>query len=248
MRQFFVSKITPIMEIVGDEAKHMMRVLRLKVNEEIEVVNSEGRAARSRIISGDSERVIAEFVEWNKHDSEPPIQITLAQALTKSDKFDYIVQKAVELGAAKIVPLATEHCVVKYDESKQKQKNIRWQKIAAEAAKQSRRTFITEVTSVMTLAELFTKVTPDQLVLFCYEQEDKQGVKELLRQTKAQKFLLIVGPEGGFSCQEAEFAKTSGAMPVSFGPRILRTETAATAALSVVMYECGDLGGPSCQK
>ncbi|MDU2066212.1 MAG: RsmE family RNA methyltransferase, partial [Sporomusaceae bacterium] len=135
-----------------------------------------------------------------------------------------------------------------YDSKKQEQKKDRWQKIAAEAAKQCRRTVVPTVTSVKTLAEVFRLAAPESLRLFCYENEKNLGIKDVLQQSQAKEFLLLIGPEGGFSASEAELIQGSGATAITLGPRILRTETAATTALAVVMYECGDLGGPLCQK
>ena len=236
------------MTLTGAEANHLTRVLRLKPGSEIEVVGAAGEAAVAVIDEISGETATLRLTRRVERVSEPPIEVVLAQALTKNDKFDYIVQKAVELGASRIVPLAMEHCVVKYTMEKANQKVERWQKIAAAAVKQSGRCVVPTVMNVMTFSELLTQFSADYFMFFCYEQEKTQGIKTVLRQVKNDKILLIIGPEGGFSRQEATLALASGAHAVSFGPRILRTETAATAALAVAMYECGDLGGPSCPK
>lgn len=248
MRQFFVSEMKETMILTGDEAWHATKVLRLKVGNEIEVVSPDGQAARACILDLTPGQVVVQFKECADRISEPPIQITLAQSLSKGDKFDYIVQKAVELGVHKIVPLITEHCVVKYDVAKQQQKTSRWQKIATEAAKQCRRTVVPIVREITDLNGLLTQLDPASTILLFYEQEDQLGIKQILQQSSAKSFVLIVGPEGGFSKTDVAIAVRRGAHVVSLGPRILRTETAASAALAVVMYECGDLGGPSCQK
>jgi 16S rRNA (uracil1498-N3)-methyltransferase len=247
MRQFFVSEMKPMMSLTGDEAWHAIKVLRLKIGNEIEVVSPDGQAARVCVVDLKVDEVVVELRELVDRISEPPIQITLAQSLPKGDKFDYIVQKAVELGVQRIVPLVTEHCVVKYDAAKQQQKINRWQKIAAEAAKQCHRTVVPSVEELTVFDELLVNFAGASTLLLFYEQEDKLGVKQILQQAVNSSFVLIIGPEGGFSKTEIALATKRGAHVVSLGPRILRTETAATAALAVVMYECGDLGGPSCQ-
>lgn len=251
MRQFFVSEMKSMMFLTEDEAWHAAKVLRLKLGSTIEVVSPDGQVAKARITEMNTETVKVEWLESIERRSEPPIQITLAQGLSKGDKFDYIVQKAVELGVHKIVPLITEHCVVKYDRAKQEQKTLRWQKIAAEAAKQCHRSHVPSVENMTALQDLLTDVAAGEAVdtiLLFYEQEGQLGVKQILQQFTGHSFLLIVGPEGGFSPAEVAIAVERGAQVVSLGPRILRTETAASAALAVVMYECGDLGGPLCQK
>ena len=247
MRQFFVNEMKATMTLTDDEAWHAVKVLRLKIGSEIEVVSPDGQAARVCITGLNVGEVVVELQELVNRVSEPPIQITLAQSLSKGDKFDYIVQKSVELGVHRIIPLLTEHCVVKYDAAKQQQKTSRWQKIASEAAKQCRRTVVPIVQELTDFEEFLANLAATSTVLLFYEQEDQLGVKQILQQSKGSSFVLIVGPEGGFSKNEVAVAIKRGAHIVSLGPRILRTETAATAALAVVMYECGDLGGPSWQ-
>jgi len=246
MRQFFVSGMKETMNLTGDEAWHAVKVLRLKVGSEITVVSPDGQAARASIAAVNGNDVVVKLQELISRVSEPPIQITLAQGLSKGDKFDYIVQKAVELGVHSIIPLVTEHCVVKYDAAKKQLKVNRWQKIAAEAAKQCHRSQVPVVQELTGFSDLLAKLAVTSTVLLFYEQEDQLGVKQILQQSTGTSFVVIIGPEGGFSTAEVALAMQRGAHVVSLGPRILRTETAASAALAVVMYECGDLGGPSC--
>lgn len=248
MRQFFVREIKDVMVLTGDEAWHAAKVLRLKAGSNIQVVSANGQAAEACVVCADPTEVTVRLLSAIERTSEPPIHITLAQGLAKGDKFDYVVQKAVELGVHTIIPLVTEHCVVKYDAAKKQQKQARWQKIAAEAAKQCHRLSVPVVQEILSFSELWMQERSNYTTLFFYEQEDKLGVKQILQQSMQQSFLLIIGPEGGFSKNEVAGARERGAHVVSLGPRILRTETAATTALAIVMYECGDLGGPLCQK
>jgi 16S rRNA (uracil1498-N3)-methyltransferase len=155
---------------------------------------------------------------------------------------DYIVQKVVELGVSRIIPLETTHCVVKYDTAKQRTRRERWQKIAHEAAKQCGRAVIPTVSPVQPLAELLANVPEQMVVIMLYEGDARRSLKSILQHHPSVNYLLIVGPEGGFSSLEVSECKQHGAQIVTLGPRILRTETAGLAAVSAVMYEHGDLG------
>ena len=167
------------------------------------------------------------------------------QALLKGEKTDFVVQKAVELGAAALHPIVTKHVVVRYDAKKAAAKTARWQKIADEAAKQCGRLSLMHVAPVGSIdsilgdAEIFGSV--DTTVIFCYEGERMQSMRAVLRTVTSARVVLIVGAEGGFSPAEAARLTAAGTQPVSLGRRILRAETAALAALTVVQYELGNL-------
>ena len=178
-------------------------------------------------------------------DAPARAEVILVQALLKGEKTDFIVQKAVELGAAALHPIVTEHVVVRYDAKKAAAKTARWQKIADEAAKQCGRLSLMHVAPVGSIdsilgdAEIFGGV--DTTVIFCYEGERMQSMRAVLRTVTSARVVLIVGAEGGFSPTEAARLTTVGAQPVSLGHLILRAETAAIAALTVVQYEFGNL-------
>ncbi|WP_378953767.1 16S rRNA (uracil(1498)-N(3))-methyltransferase [Pelosinus sp. sgz500959] len=244
MRRFFIE--TPLvaeMSIQGSDAHHMSRVLRLQVGDQVIAVSPDGSAGVSKIKSIGTDEVILVLQEILREDKEAPIHVDLVQGLPKSDKMDYIVQKAVELGVRKIYPMEAEHSVVQYDQAKKSKRQERWQKIAVEAAKQCGRGVIPTVEPVTSLANIVTKVDADTLVIMLYEGQAAQGIKEVLTRNKATHYLLIVGPEGGFSAKEVALCQDHGVSIVTLGPRILRTETAALAGVSIVMYESGDLGG-----
>ena len=156
---------------------------------------------------------------------------------------EFIVQKAVELGAVSIQPVNSENCVVKYTADKQAKRVERWQKIAHEAAKQCKRAAVPTVEPIITLKELLSRVADDETVLFCYEAEDGRTLRQALETHQAEKYTVLIGPEGGFSPEEARLCQEMGAHPVSLGSRILRTETASLAALTMVLYAHGELGG-----
>lgn len=244
MRRFFID--TPLLDeifIKGPDAHHMSRVLRLEAGDHIIVAAPDGSAGVGEIRSITSEEVHLILKETLLEDKEAPIQVYLAQGLPKSDKMDYIVQKAVELGVKGIYPLEAEHSVVQYDQAKKNKRQERWQKIAAEAAKQCGRGIIPKVESIASLASILGKFDSETLVIMLYEGQAVQGIKQVLTENKARSYLLIVGPEGGFSPKEVALCQGHGAVVVTLGPRILRTETAALAGVSIVMYETGDLGG-----
>ncbi len=244
MRRFFIAQpVESQVSIVGSDARHIAKVLRLQPEAEVDVVGNDGCAARMIITALTSQQIELKFKQWLVEEKEPPVRVILAQGLAKGDKMDYIVQKAVELGVSEIVPLALDRCVVRYEGKKQQDRVARWQNIAAEAAKQCRRSAIPEVRDIISLRELLTELPPDTAAIMLYEAENKQGLKDMLRSGAAREYLLLIGPEGGFTAQEADLCRDCGVSSATMGPRILRTETAAAAALAVLMYEHGDLGG-----
>jgi 16S rRNA (uracil1498-N3)-methyltransferase len=244
VRRFFISEpLADIVTITGEDAHHIAHVLRYKVGQCLIVVDGDGRIAKTEITEIAAHTVVVKITENLEENTEAPIEVALAQCLPKSDKMDFIVQKAVELGVRTICPLISENCVVKYDNAKKEARQKKWQKIANEAAKQCGRTLLPSVEPIALLKELFLNVEADVEVFMCYEGQADSSLKTLLETTAASKFLIIIGPEGGFSPAEAQLCKDNGAKVVTMGPRILRTETASLAAVSLVMYQNGDLGG-----
>ena len=244
LRRFFLAgSLKEIMTIGGSEARHMLRVLRLSIGAKVILVDSEGQAAIAEISGSENDQVQLNLIEKINEDREASVVVRLAQGLPKSDKMDYIVQKAVELGVSEIIPLVTDECVVKYDQAKQQSRRERWQKIAFEAAKQCRRTKVPVIAAMQDLAKLLTSVTKDTEIIILYEGQTPLGLKQALEARQASCYLLVIGPEGGFSNREVALAEEKGACLVTMGPRILRTETAAVAALTAVMYHHGDIGG-----
>jgi 16S rRNA (uracil1498-N3)-methyltransferase len=155
---------------------------------------------------------------------------------------DFIIQKAVELGAYSIVPVAMEHSVVRLDGAKADKKVERWQKIAEAAAKQSKRDIIPQVQEVQSVSEMLANNNCKTKII-AYECEDRMSLKTALREAgQMEDLLLIIGPEGGISEGELAKAREAGAVPVSLGRRILRAETAGLVAMSAIFYETGDLG------
>lgn len=240
-RLFYKGKLADTIAITGSDAHHLMHVMRAKAGQEVIVVDDNGKVARMEMTDFCETSVTLRLVEMLAADTESPLEIVLVQALLKADKMDLVVQKAVELGATKVVPLVTANCVVRYDDKKAAAKCVRWQKIADEAAKQCGRTALLKIAEITTLKELLTGLAQEQTIIFCYENESTQSIKTVLKENTADKILLIVGPEGGFSLDEAESLINAGAKSVTLGKRILRAETAAVAAITIAQYENGDL-------
>ena len=231
--------------ITGNDLEHLSRVLRLKPGETITVSDGEDRVYFCVLTQINKSRAVAEIKSVSPDYSEPSLEVTLLQGLPKGDKLELIIQKAVELGISRVVPVAMERSVVQLSGAKAEARVQRWQRIAQEAAKQSRRGCIPSVSPIVSLAEALEELPERNLVLLPWEEERSRGLKEILLSPQAQKaagITLIIGPEGGLPEKELLMAKNKGAIPLSLGPRILRTETAAIATVAIVMYQLGDLG------
>ncbi len=245
MHRFFIPQLyNEHMSLEGVDARHISKVLRMQPGDEIQIVSDDGVSALAQVTSIDGERVYVRCLEKLAESHEPRVKLVLAQGLAKGDKMDFIIQKAVEMGAYSIVPVAMEHSVVRLEGAKAAKKVERWQKIAESAAKQSKRDIIPLVHPVQTVAQMLAS-NPCQTKIIAYECEDRLSLKAALREANAaniSELLLIIGPEGGISESELEQARSAGAVPVTLGRRILRAETAGLVAISAIFYETGDLG------
>lgn len=246
MHRFFVPQLyDEQMTIVGVDARHISKVLRMQCGQQIQIVSDDGVSAIAEIKSIDNECVTIHCLDKISESHEPRVKLVLAQGLAKGEKMDFIIQKAVEMGAYSVVPVAMEHSVVRLDGVKALKKVERWQKIAESAAKQSKRDIIPQVQQVQTLTQILAKDNSSTKII-AYECEDKQSLKTALRNAEnnneIDEILLIIGPEGGISEAELEQARQAGAVAVSLGKRILRAETAGLVAISAIFYETGDLG------
>ncbi len=224
--------------ILGDDASHITRSLRMKEGDPLVVCDMAGVEYSCSVTSvGDT--VTADVLSEKKSDTEPPYRATLYQALIKGDKFDTVVQKAVECGVSKIVPVLTERCVVRLSEKDCAKKAVRWQRIADEAAKQCGRGSLVEICPLMSFKEAVRSASEADVPLFCYEAEDGTTLKSALKEYPGTPGTVsfIIGSEGGFSTSEAEYAAANGMKSVGLGKRILRTETAPSFVLSCLVYE-----------
>lgn len=242
MHRFFADKsqfTETAVQILGDDVKHISRVLRLKEGDQISVCDKDKTDYLCKISAVDKERVVADILEKFPNLNESNIEITLYQGLPKGDKMDLIIQKAVELGVVKIVPVVMKRTVVKLGNTESKMQ--RWQRIADEASKQCMRGILPRVSEPVTFEEMLTTVRDDELTLLPYENENHTRLKTVLKDNlSAKEINIIIGPEGGFDEEEVFLATKQGINTVTLGPRIMRCETAPLAAISAVMYELGD--------
>lgn len=224
--------------IDSEDANHIKKVLRIGVGDEITVCDGAGVDYTVRISDIGKSAIECDILSKTKCDTEPSIKITLYQGLPKAAKMDYIIQKNTELGITKIVPAKLSRCVVKLDgKATEDKKCERWQKIANEAAKQSGRGVVPEIGNPMTIDEIINDVKNYDLVFIPYECEEETHLKDIVENTKDAKTIsFIIGPEGGFDTAEIDKFKASGIKTITLGKRILRTETAAEAVVSMLMY------------
>lgn len=231
--------------LTGMDVNHIKNVLRMKCGEELVICDGKGKDYYCRINSLDGTQVVADIEEEKLSESELPVRITLYQGLPKKEKMELIVQKTVELGVSEVVPVAMKRCIVKLeDEKKEAKKRERWQLISESAAKQSGRGVIPEVTKAVSYKEALKRATERGMVIVPYEKAEgmnalKQAVTELTASFRGEssELSVFIGPEGGFEEDEIEQALALGAVPVSLGKRILRTETAGLTTLAILMYE-----------
>ena len=228
-------------EILGGDVNHMKNVLRMKPGEEITVSDGFGHEYGCKVALLEEDAVRAEILECREVSVELPSELVLYQCLPKGDKMELIIQKAVELGAAGVIPVATRNAVVKLDAKKAEAKIRRWQAIAESAAKQSKRSYIPQVGPVMSLKEAFSYIEEQKfdLRMIPYELEKgMDGTKTVLEAlAPGQQVAVFIGPEGGFDEEEIQLALKMGVKPVSLGKRILRTETAGPAILALLMMK-----------
>lgn len=243
MHRFFIPQLyNEEMSITGVDAKHIGKVLRMQPGDKLQIVSDDGVSALAEVTAISETTVTVRCLEVLAESHEPAVKITLAQGLAKGEKMDFIIQKAVELGAYSIVPVAMEHSVVRLDGAKADKKVERWQKIAEAAAKQSKRDIIPQVQAVQSVSQMLAS-NNCRTKIIAYECEDRMSLKTALREAgQLDDLLLIIGPEGGISESELAKARQAGAIPVSLGRRILRAETAGLVAMSAIFYETGDLG------
>ena len=226
-----------IVKITGDNQKHIGNVLRMKAGDEIYLVNKEnGKCYKCILTTFSKDNILSEILEEEENNMEPKVKVDLFQGLTKSDKLEYVIQKSVELGVNKIFPVKMKNCIaIIKDEAK---KNERWNKISEAAAKQSKRGIIPKVENTVDISYICSNIAKYDLVIVAYENEEKNTIKEILQEYKeAKNIAIIIGPEGGIEGKEIEKMLCAGAKAVTLGSRILRTETAPIAVLSMIMYE-----------
>ena len=224
--------------IEGDDAQHIRKSLRMREGEELTLVSPD-KTEHLCAIENLTDGVEVRELSSKPCEQEPTVKVTLYQGLTKGDKMDFIVQKAVELGVTEIVPTLTDRCISRPDDKSMGKKIARFQKIALGAAQQSRRGIIPQVKSMLTLKESAEKAKEDDVSIVFYEGGG-ETIASLLKD--APKYVIIfIGSEGGFEESEIEYLVKAGTVNATLGKRILRAETAPLAALSAIMFFTGNM-------
>ena len=241
MSHFFITSdqiAGELLTITGDDVNHMKNVLRMRNGEAFTAADETGMFYRCEIEELEKHQVTAKILWKEEGTSELSSKLYLFQGLPKSDKMELIIQKAVELGAYKIIPVATKRAIVKLDAKKEASKLKRWQAIAEGAAKQSGRMLVPEISEVKPFGEALQMAQALDVNIIPYEcARGMEGTREIFNSIKAGMSVgIFIGPEGGFEESEVEKAQELGVKPVTLGKRILRTETAGLTTLSILMY------------
>lgn len=239
MPWFFTDAVSPTFTIDGENAKHIEKSLRMKIGEEITVCDKDQVEHRCVISNIAPNLITLNILESKPCENEPDVFITLYQALPKGDKMDYIIQKSVELGVSRVVPVLSNRCISRPDEKSMKKKILRWQKIALQAAQQSRRGIVPVVNSMMTFKDAAANAADTTSIIF-YECGGESVKNIILKDVK--EISVFIGSEGGFEEYEVRKIINNGGKAATLGKRILRAETAPLAAVSVIMYETNNLG------
>lgn len=220
--------------IRGDDARHIARSLRMAVGDEITVCDTRGVEYRCRLSLIRDDLCTAEVISSRQGTTESPAELTLYMAYPKGDKLETVVQKAVELGVSHIIPFASSRCIRRPKADREEKQTARLQRIAEEAAKQCGRSRLPTVSPAVSFSSVLKPSAAD-LRLFCYEGSGTRSLRRVLEEHPHPAGIeVVVGPEGGFSEEEAGAAAGAGFVPVNLGPRILRCETAPAYVLSVI--------------
>ena len=248
MDRFFVDKKNINLEnntciIEGEDVKHISKVLRCKIGEEIEVCDKDNNEYICEIT--DISKDLVELNILNKVDikREANVRVKLYQGLPKGPKMEMILQKLTEVGVDEIILVQTKRSVVKVDDKKEDKKIERWERIIYEAAKQSKRGIIPKLRGVLSFKETLEDMKNNDMNICPYENERTVSIKKAIQNSDINNIGIFVGPEGGITEEEIESVQNIGSHVVSLGPRILRTETASVVASSIVLYELSDIGG-----
>ncbi|MBC8590775.1 RsmE family RNA methyltransferase [Wansuia hejianensis] len=245
MRKFFVESDQIIEDkifILDKDVKHIRDVLRLRTGDRIEI-SCDGVIYLCQIDDILRDKVILDILSNSKGENEPEIEIVLFQGLAKSNKMDFIIQKGTEIGIKDFYGVITDRTIVKIkDIKKEKNKISRWDLIAEEAAKQSKRDYIPKIKGIISFDEMIELIKDEESIIVPYEDEENLSIGNGLRNIKSKKINLIIGPEGGFEPDEIQKIEDIGGKIVSLGPRILRTETAGFVSATIILYELGKLG------
>ncbi len=264
MSRFFVNRSAVdlkngVVTITGEDVKHIGSVLRAAPGDPLELSDGAGTDYDVVIEHISKDSILTKITGSRPNRTEPPIDVTLFQGIPKADKMDFIIQKCIEMGIKRIIPVMTARTVVRFANKKDADSKVtRWSRIALEAAKQCDRGIVPEIGEPVSFDTAVKQASDFDLKLLPYEEESRSSLRKQLRDFSAGRsaptgndeagayrkstVAVFIGPEGGFSPAEAEKAVQGGFASVTLGPRILRTETAGLAAAAIIMYELGDMG------
>lgn len=237
-RIFYPHKIGFNTEIILDisSSNHLLNVLRLELNSSVILFNGEGGEFTTKIIALKNHRAIIKVMNFTSKDVESPIKIHLAQGIGRGEKMDYVIQKAVELGVYKITPLFTEYCNVKLNEEKIEKRLAHWQAVIISACEQSSRNYLPQINAPQNLTNWLNQKNDSLKIVL-----DPKATTSLAKISAIpSEVTVLIGPEGGLSTNEIELTQKNNFKAASLGPRILRTETASLAAISVLQAKFGD--------
>ncbi|WP_373598619.1 16S rRNA (uracil(1498)-N(3))-methyltransferase [Paraclostridium bifermentans] len=248
MDRFFVEKKNVNLEnntclIEGEDVKHISKVLRCRIGENLEICDNDNNEYICEITNIDKSQVELNILERVDIKRESDLKIKVYQGLPKGPKMEMILQKLTEVGVDEIILVETKRTVVKVDNKKEDKKIERWERIIYEAAKQSKRGKIPTLRGVLSFKEALADMKENDFNIAPYENERTKSIKQAIKGLDINNIGIFVGPEGGFEDTEIQAIEEIGGQSVSLGPRILRTETASLVASSIVLYELSDLGG-----
>ena len=225
-------------QLDDNAANHVGRVLRMQAGQALLLFNGDGHDYHATITEAGKKHVQVAVTEAAENETESPLRVVLAQTLSKGDRMDYAVQKAVEMGVSEIVPLTTERCDVKLKGDREDKRLRHWQQVAISAAEQCGRARVPEIQPVMTVQQWLEHAQACDLRLVLHHRTE-QSLNTL---EKPSSIALMIGPEGGLTAEEIALAEDNGFLPVALGPRVLRTETAPVAAIALCQWLWGDIG------
>ena len=245
MRRFFIEHLDPAQEslsITGSEATHITKVLRMRTGDSFVLMDAEGTRCMVSVESAGTKEVRVRVLRKVRTPPPSPVEIVLCQSLLKSRHMDYLVEKASELGADRLIPFASERTVVRLEADRVTDKLRHWGRISRSSATQSGRGTPALIDPPVSFGELMDRWQGEHAAkVILWEEEAARDLKGVLA-TPEKRFVGVVGPEGGFEAHEVHLAKRSGFVPVSLGQRILRAETAAITLAALVQFAWGDLG------
>lgn len=239
MAKFFIEKNQINGEniyINGENANHILNVLRYKIGDKIEISACDGFDYICEINNIENLNITAKIIDCFGNDSEPKTLITLYQGIPKGEKMEFLIQKCVEIGIFEIIPVNTERTIVKLSGKEEKKLN-RWNKISESAAKQSRRGIIPEIKNIISFKDAIEISKQNDINFIPYEKENQKSIKDFIKNFNGKKIGIFIGPEGGFTENEIDLAIKNNIYPISLGKRILRTETAGMVTTAILLYE-----------